>query len=456
MLDKPIKILITDDIEDNRIVLKTICKKLGNIEILEAGNGLEATRIVDTQEIDIVLMDVMMPVMDGFEATKIIKELPQPPYVLIVTAVTDKETEDKFASIGVDGYVRKPIDKEAIVSRLEVLKSACLIKKGLKSGLSSKKPLSKQASKCRNFKTYFLVENEEDAMNLGLWLTDYKNRYGAAITFEFEDTLSSIYKICKMAVKQSGSITIVAEEDFENIYLTFIPMKSVSCGELSTKIGELARQNFICDSTLLYLTIGVTQNQQHPIAEPITIKPETNDDKEKISVTDEDIKHLRKSHTEKISAVEFVSEFSQMGSMDEIYDLQELEDRWRELVSDFAENKTKAALTALEEGAIDAYARVINKIYEFSAIGYALSSLCAFIRGIEESRTEELAPKLSLLLEHILDDLINWRNTIFVSKSTADIHYLDSSLLSSCMQIDAIVSQKAAESADEDDELELF
>lgn len=47
-------------------------------------------------------------------------------------------------------------------------------------------------------------------------------------------------------------------------------------------------------------------------------------------------------------------------------------------------------------------------------------------------------------------------NTIFVSKSTTDIHYLDSSLLSSCLQIDTIVSQKAAESVDEDEELELF
>jgi len=54
-----------------------------------------------------------------------------------------------------------------------------------------------------------------------------------------------------------------------------------------------------------------------------------------------------------------------------------------------------------------------------------------------------------------LEDLINWRNTIFISQSTGDIHYLDSSLLSSCMQIDAILSEKVA-SSDDEDELELF
>lgn len=69
-----VSILITDDVEDNRLILKNICKKLGGIKILEAVNGLEATQIAESQEIDIVLMDVMMPVMDGFEATKIIKK----------------------------------------------------------------------------------------------------------------------------------------------------------------------------------------------------------------------------------------------------------------------------------------------------------------------------------------------------------------------------------------------
>jgi two-component system chemotaxis response regulator CheY len=59
-----------------------------------------------------------------------------------------------------------------------------------------------------------------------------------------------------------------------------------------------------------------------------------------------------------------------------------------------------------------------------------------------------------MLIGHILDDLANWRNTIFIAKNTNDIHYLDSSLLSSCMQIDALGSSKIADTDDSD--LELF
>ncbi len=454
MQTNDINILITDDIEDNRLILKTICKKLGNINIFEAVNGLEATQIVDSNEIDIVLMDVMMPVMDGFEATKIIKSVENPPYLLIITAVADKETEEKFTALGIDGYVRKPIDKEGLKSRLDGLRNSCLIKKGIKTGMSAKKPLSKQVDKCRNFKTYFYIENEEDAMNLGLWLTDYKARYDANITFAFEDSLAAIYKICKICIQKQSHLTIVIEEDFENIYITFIPSNSLNCMEVGEKLSDSVKQNLLCETTLLYLTVVISEDVKSIVTGALKAKEDVI--KEKISVSEEDVKILRRSHTEKVSAKEFVEDYLESASMDEIYDLRDIEDKWKELISDVAHAKTKESLTALVEGAIDEYARVVNRIYEFSAIGYALSSLCAFLRSVDEQRMTEMAPKLAMLLEHILDDLSNWRNTIFVAKDTPDIHYLDSSLLSSCMQIDAILSEKIASSDDDEDELELF
>lgn len=447
-----IKLLITDDIEDNRLILKTICKKLGDIEIFEAENGLEATQIVEKEDIDIVLMDVMMPVMDGFEATKIIKGRETPPYLMIITAVADKETEDKFTKLGIDGYVRKPIDKEGLKARLEALKNSCLIKKGARSGMSAKKPLSKQALQCRNFKTYFYIDNEEDAMNLGLWLTDHKSKFDTNVTFLFEDSLALIYKICKLCIKKMSSLTAVIEEDFENIYLTFIPSNSIECMELADKLSDEVKQNLLCETTLVYLTVKISGDTKISFAEPF--KPQET--KERLNLSEEDVKILRRSHVDKISANEFVEEYMESGSMDEIHDLRDIEDKWRELASEVGSKKTKEAINALVDTSIEEYARVVNRIYEFSAIGYALSSLCAFLRAADDSKIAEISPKLSILLEHMLEDLTNWRNTIFVTKSTADIHYLDSSLLSSCMQIDALLSEKVAASDDDDDELELF
>jgi len=448
-----VTILITDDVEDNRLILKNICKKLGGIKILEAVNGLEATQIVESEEVDIVLMDVMMPVMDGFEATKIIKNMDVPPYLLIITAVSDKETEEKFIKLGIDGYIRKPVDKEALKAKLETLINSCLIKKGAKSGMSVKKPISKQANKCRNFKTYFYVENEEDAMNLGLWLTDLKSRNDSGITFEFEDDLAAVYKICKTCIQTNSPLTVVIEEDFENAYLTFIPSNSVNCMEVGDTLSPSVKQNLLCETTLIYLTIKTGNEAKIVFAEPL--KP-IEYQREKITVTKEDVEMLRRSHVDKISAKQFIADFLETSSMDEIYDLRDIEEKWKELNSDFSHAGTKESLIGLIDGALDEYSRVVNRIYEFSAIGYALSSLCAFLRSMEDDKVSETSSKLSMLLGLILDDLVSWRNNIFVAQETADIHYLDSSLLSSCMQIDALISEKVASTDDDDDELELF
>ena len=452
-MEDKIVVLIVDDIEDNRLVLKSICKKIPDLQVYEAVNGEEAVKLNSEKKPDIVLMDIMMPVMDGFAATEIIKNSSTPPYVLIVTAASDKETEEKFIRLGVDGYIQKPVDKEILINKIEALKNAAMIKKGSKSGLSAKKPLSKQAKSCRNFKTYFLIENEEDAMNMGLWLTDYKQGFSSSsATFEFEDSLNAIYKICKTSLKKSPNITAVVEEDFEFIYITFIFSTSIECYSIEKVITNNIADNILCESTILYLKIRMFDEQR----KPEVVKNHTVvDTKNKIDMSQEDIRILRQTHVDKISASEYTEDISQDGLIDEIYDLKDIEAIWTDKISQLKHEQNIATLHELADEAIAAYAKIINKLYEFASIGYGISSLYSFLETIEEDKLKETLPKLSMLLEHILADLANWRNTIFVKKDTKDIHYLDSSLLSSCMQIEAIVNQKIADAHDDND-LELF
>ncbi|MDD5277978.1 MAG: response regulator, partial [Methylovulum sp.] len=68
-----LKLLIVDDVEDNRLILKAICRKMDGFEIREACDGIEAIESVEEWHPHIILMDVMMPRFDGFEASKIIK-----------------------------------------------------------------------------------------------------------------------------------------------------------------------------------------------------------------------------------------------------------------------------------------------------------------------------------------------------------------------------------------------
>ncbi|MDK9694501.1 MAG: response regulator, partial [Sulfurimonas sp.] len=114
-----IKLLIVDDVEDNRLILKTICKKLKNFEIKEASDGFGAVEMAKEWNPDIILMDIMMPNMDGYEASKIIKAFHPNIIIMIVTAVFEPVMQKNMSAIGVDTYLHKPIDKELILFKLE-------------------------------------------------------------------------------------------------------------------------------------------------------------------------------------------------------------------------------------------------------------------------------------------------------------------------------------------------
>jgi len=94
--------------------LLNIFLKKSNIEILWAKNGLEAIQIVNENRLDLILMDIKMPVMDGMEATRKIKELkPQLPIIAQTAFAFNYEVEEILKS-GIDAYITKPINKSEL------------------------------------------------------------------------------------------------------------------------------------------------------------------------------------------------------------------------------------------------------------------------------------------------------------------------------------------------------
>jgi len=112
-------VLIVDDIEANRKMLIGILGKT-EINIIEAENGKEALELVKNYHPNIVLMDMKMPIMSGYEATKAMKEddkykdIP----VIAVTASAMKSEEHQIMEIGCNGYLRKPVSKTQILTEM--------------------------------------------------------------------------------------------------------------------------------------------------------------------------------------------------------------------------------------------------------------------------------------------------------------------------------------------------
>lgn len=118
MAEKRTILLVDDDIFLVDIMAFTF--KQSGFEIIKAHNGKEALEVIDKESIDLVLTDIMMPVMDGFELAKNIKENPKIRHlpIIFLTAKSNIEDKNKGFSLGINDYVVKPFNLKDLVSRI--------------------------------------------------------------------------------------------------------------------------------------------------------------------------------------------------------------------------------------------------------------------------------------------------------------------------------------------------
>ncbi|RMD69511.1 MAG: response regulator [Gammaproteobacteria bacterium] len=115
-------LLLVEDNEDNRDMLARRLRRKG-YRVETAVNGKEALDMLQDIRPDLVLMDLSMPVMDGWEATRRIKQDPglRDIPVVVLTGHAMKEDREKALSVGADGYIPKPIDMQALLTCLNDL-----------------------------------------------------------------------------------------------------------------------------------------------------------------------------------------------------------------------------------------------------------------------------------------------------------------------------------------------
>ena len=107
----PHKILIVEDNEKNRVLIRDILKYYG-YEVIEALNGEEGVKAAKKEMPDLIVMDIQMPVMDGFTATQALKSDPVTKGIKIIalTSFAMKGDKEKVMDAGFDDYIAKPVD----------------------------------------------------------------------------------------------------------------------------------------------------------------------------------------------------------------------------------------------------------------------------------------------------------------------------------------------------------
>lgn len=117
--DFAMRVLIVDDEDMIRNVLKEYVEFEGN-EAYEAADGMEAVRACRDNDFDVILMDVMMPRLDGFSAVKEIKKFKDIPVIML--SARGEEYDKLFGfEIGVDDYVTKPFSPKEVMARINVV-----------------------------------------------------------------------------------------------------------------------------------------------------------------------------------------------------------------------------------------------------------------------------------------------------------------------------------------------
>lgn len=113
------RVLLVEDNEDNRIVFATVLRHYG-FDVLEAGDGREGLRLALQERPDVVLMDISIPYIDGWEVTRLIKGNSQTSHipVIAVTAHSLSEDRERAAAIGFDGFLAKPCRPAQLVQEV--------------------------------------------------------------------------------------------------------------------------------------------------------------------------------------------------------------------------------------------------------------------------------------------------------------------------------------------------
>ena len=118
------KVLIADDEKHIREILKMYCEKEG-FDVIEAADGAEAILKVQSEKPDILILDIMMPVMNGYEATKMIRSLDREDakVIPIIAMTANAFTEDRLRAkeAGMNEHIAKPFDVKLLVKIIHKL-----------------------------------------------------------------------------------------------------------------------------------------------------------------------------------------------------------------------------------------------------------------------------------------------------------------------------------------------
>jgi len=132
---KPVNILLAEDDELALHIAQETILAIGKVNVFTAEDGKEALRVIETTNIDILVTDIMMPEMDGFELIQKVQKMPslQDLYIIIITALHDVQQKVKGLDLGANDYITKPFNYEELKARITAGIRTVILRKELRN-----------------------------------------------------------------------------------------------------------------------------------------------------------------------------------------------------------------------------------------------------------------------------------------------------------------------------------
>lgn len=428
-------VLIVDDEPNNRTIIELFLEDFDDVEISHAENGSEAIRMCQEHHYDIIFMDVMMPETDGITATRTIKSFDKKTMILALSALDDEESKNAMLAAGAEDYMTKPIVDTLFHRRFRNYLEIVTLRNQKPSHACAINLFTKEIY-ARSLK--FTITTPHSLAEM--W--DYYLNDGTHYIENLEECVRILYAYGQFSLKHGHAVSIFAEENDENLYLTLSPLESV-------------RETVIQQTLLRHYKNAIFIYRDGKLSFRLPkIGPAAAKSVETLEISDTTQAILSKTHFNKLSAAEYVDQTA-ISLINKVENLERTKEELESAALGFENSPAKERLEPVIEH-LDTYIGVINDLMQFEHLAYALLNLNDFLRSLDPASLDPKdLKKFSLLFMSLLDDLEGWRNNIFVLKEANDIHYLDSSLLSSCLQLQSLLTQKEVSQVDEDG-FELF
>jgi len=423
------KILIVDDNQNNRMLLRALiedyCESNNEaVTIHEAINGLEASLLAEDSRFQIIFMDIMMPMMDGIEATRRIRSFDPKVLIVAVSAVDDGGHQRQILSNGAEDYISKPINADVFIARLgnyfSLVNSRETVKKRFNPGSANV-----MSSDTFSRKLLFYIQNEDDLAEF--WECYLLGHEGGSESLS--SGVRALYALGSVSLKLGIKNQIIVEESDTSLYMTMTEVE-----QINAKIIQL---------------ILLKNSEVHDY--------KIQDNKLTIRITNFALKKVELASVQKAVFLEpqavtppspaiSLAPYVAVQETIQVYDYMDPED-----LLDLKEYVGKLnSLMLIVGGEIEAHeveeisaslqqiSRIASGYTDSYAIGQALSVMGYAIRNHNElfmAKSNDIAPMCAAFGR----DLNSWIRLIFVDGATS-VHYMDDTIIANAQMIESILT----------------